>query len=186
MALTMVHLAQHAALLTSTAHKGHKFCSEMHYGVHPKLLWSFKTNKPCVHSHQEHITQWVQNLLAHSQRTWQGNSILTLRLGGVPFKEMAMHLHCPLLQALQTLRWNRLTNWNMLEINSRWQNRMSWRPLQHLRQLIYQLVISCLHLWQEGASLVGASWAQRNTSPCGPPPPSSTSSALYLTMKKTT
>ena len=145
-----------------------------------------QTSPVCtVHDHQEHLTQRVQNLLAHSRRAWQGNStvmILTLRLGGVPFKEMAMHLYCPLLQALQTLQWNCLTNWNKLVIDSRWQNRISWQPLKQFRQL----VISCLHLWQGGCSLVDASWAQRNTSPCGPPPLSSTSSALYLTMKKIT
>ena len=98
-----------------------------------------QTSPVCtVHDHQEHITQRVQNLLAHSRRAWQGNStvmILTLRLGGVPFKEMAMHLYCPLLQALQTLQWNCLTNWNKLVIDSRWQNRISWQPLKQLRQL---------------------------------------------------
>ena len=62
-----------------------------------------------------------------------------------------------------------------LVINSRQQNRMSWRSLQ-ARQI-------CLHLWQEGFSLVDVSWAQKSTSLCGPPPLSSISSALYLTMK---
>ena len=110
------HLAHHAALLTSAAHKCHKLCSEVHNRVHPKFLWSFETNQPYVHSVRSsrgHNSRSLHTLKEHGKAVllWWSDSILTLRLGRVSFKEMAMYLYCPLLQAIQTLRWNHLTNW---------------------------------------------------------------------------